>query len=139
MDFYFNHVDILETFIMYFKEKAQTLIKQALAQQIVIPKDMTGIISVDHIGLNKKNILSNIKPKKYILDIVNHSKKYLTPKEYEVLRFYYRGYSMKEIAGFLNVSARTVEDHINNIKRKLGIIRKFELIEFIASLNSYLF
>lgn len=138
MDFYFNHVDILEIFVMYFKEKAQDLIKQALAQQIMIPKDMTGVISVDTIGINKKNILESIKPKKYILDIVNYSKKYLTPKEFEVLKFFCKGYSMKEIARFLNISARTAEDHINNVKRKLGIIRKFELIDFIATLNSHL-
>lgn len=45
----------------------------------------------------------------------------LSDREREVLRFLARGLSSKEIAGELDISARTVETHRANLMRKLGV------------------
>lgn len=42
-------------------------------------------------------MLKNIKPKKYILDIVKYYKKYLIPKKFEVLKFYFKAYFIKNL------------------------------------------
>ncbi len=42
----------------------------------------------------------------------------LTPREKEVLEYICRGFSTSEIAGFLNLSNRTVEGHRNRLLRK---------------------
>lgn len=44
----------------------------------------------------------------------------LTPREREVLALLVRGYSTKAIAGELNISARTVDDHRAQISTKTG-------------------
>ena len=48
----------------------------------------------------------------------------LTPAEMEIANFVRHGRTTKEIAALMNISARTVDMHRNNIRRKLGIHRK---------------
>ena len=48
----------------------------------------------------------------------------LTPAEMEVANFVKNGRTTKEIAGLMNISARTVDMHRLNIRRKLGLHRK---------------
>jgi len=50
----------------------------------------------------------------------------LSPREEEVLSLLARGKSNKEIAGRLSISVRTVERHINNIYRKIGVQNRTE-------------
>lgn len=62
----------------------------------------------------------------------------LTPREKEILKLIAEGYSNTNIGTVLNISARTVSTHRDNIRRKLrvnniaGMVRyafKFKLIK----------
>lgn len=82
-------------------------------------------------GVSKK-----ITPPKqiYWLDIVNHhiatnsifSK--LTPQEKRVLLRLLSGHPTKSVAAQLNIATRTAETHTENIKRKLNVKSKAELL-----------
>lgn len=52
----------------------------------------------------------------------------LTPRERECLNFYVKGRTAKETAIALNLSHRTVEEHLNNLKNKLGCKHKRDLL-----------
>jgi len=52
----------------------------------------------------------------------------LTERETEVLRLVAKGYSYREIAGRLVVSVRTVQNHVQNIFRKLHVNSRYELM-----------
>ena len=52
----------------------------------------------------------------------------LTPRELECLYFYMRGHSIKNIACMLELSNRTIEFYIDNIKAKLGVNKRSELL-----------
>ncbi|MFN3234583.1 MAG: LuxR C-terminal-related transcriptional regulator [Gammaproteobacteria bacterium] len=54
----------------------------------------------------------------------------LTKREMECFYYILRGYTAKSIATKLNLSVRTVECHLNNVKSKLGCRCKSELIDF---------
>ncbi|HEX3606746.1 MAG TPA: response regulator transcription factor [Candidatus Dormibacteraeota bacterium] len=56
----------------------------------------------------------------------------LTAREREVLRHIARGYSYKEVAGSLHLSARTVETHVSSVLRKLQLSNRHELARWAS-------
>lgn len=57
----------------------------------------------------------------------------LTSQELRIGRLWYEGLSKDEIAGLLFLSPETVNSHIRNIYRKLGIHEKAEFVRYAAS------
>ncbi|MFN7992530.1 MAG: response regulator transcription factor [Bryobacteraceae bacterium] len=54
----------------------------------------------------------------------------LTRRELEVLKFLAEGNSVKEIAGMLDLSVKTIEAHKFNLMRKLDIHNKAQLVQY---------
>jgi two-component system, NarL family, nitrate/nitrite response regulator NarL len=50
----------------------------------------------------------------------------LTPRESEVLTYLSKGFTIKEIAGLMNIKWFTVNDHIKSIYRKLNVSSRAE-------------
>jgi DNA-binding NarL/FixJ family response regulator len=59
----------------------------------------------------------------------------LTPREREVLRLIARGYTYKETADRLHISARTVETHVSAVLRKLQLSSRRELSRWAVARN----
>jgi len=57
----------------------------------------------------------------------------LTDREKQVLRLIAEGYTHREIAGMLDISAKTVVAHQTNVGEKLGLRSKAEIIKFAIS------
>jgi DNA-binding NarL/FixJ family response regulator len=57
----------------------------------------------------------------------------LTPREGEVLVLIAQAKSSKEIAGLLNISVRTAENHRKNIMKKLGLKKNIQLVRYAIS------
>lgn len=57
----------------------------------------------------------------------------LSRREKECLGYLMRGKTMREIALTLNLSVRTIEAYIENLKNKFGVTRKSELLELAFS------
>lgn len=54
----------------------------------------------------------------------------LTPREVDVLRLIARGYTSRQIAEVLNISARTVEGHRANLTNKLSLHSRVDLVNY---------
>jgi DNA-binding NarL/FixJ family response regulator len=54
----------------------------------------------------------------------------LTPRETEVLCFIAQGHTNREIAGLLHLSVRTVESHRANLRAKLGLQSRVDLVRY---------
>ncbi len=62
----------------------------------------------------------------------------LTPREREVLHWVTEGLSNKEIAQKLYITVRTVDFHVSNILRKLGVISRVEAAVWAKEHSGYL-
>jgi RNA polymerase sigma factor (sigma-70 family) len=56
----------------------------------------------------------------------------LTPRERDVLRLIARGYTYKEVARELFISAKTVESHVSSVLRKLQLSTRHQLTRWAA-------
>ena len=54
-----------------------------------------------------------------------------TSRELDIMRYCAKGLSVKQISEELNISSRTVENHKNNIFKKLGFNSTAELINYV--------
>lgn len=54
-----------------------------------------------------------------------------TSRELDIMRYCAKGLSVKQISDELNISTRTVENHKNNIFKKLGFNSTAELINYV--------
>jgi len=92
--------------------------KHGLANALSSVIDL-GLFDSDKIPLTNPNSLTQLK--------IN--KTYLTKREIECLQLTIKGYTAKRIARQLNISHRTVEEYLCNIRIKTGTSSKAELIE----------
>lgn len=59
----------------------------------------------------------------------------ISEREAEILYYFVRGFSMRQIGNMLYISPKTVETHINNIKLKFSVANKCELINLSINLG----
>jgi DNA-binding CsgD family transcriptional regulator len=133
---YYNNYDLLLMFIHFFKNmiKNSKQISQAYQLKIGLTQDI-----IYQPGLQKSII--NAKPERinFISAIMNNILQDqdltslnlpLTKKELLCLELTVKGYTAEEIATLFYLSRRTIEEHLNNIKQKLGFKKKSELRKF---------
>lgn len=68
-------------------------------------------------------------------DILKEKISYLTKRELEVLKLIASGAFNKEIASALNISERTVKNHVSNIFRKIGVSDRTQAAVFAIKNN----
>ncbi len=121
-----DNIEDLERFVFSFKDKANSLIHNS--DLIVFPEwqnfqslEKTSSLSTPALDINKY--------------LFNDGKicTYLTKKEIECLKLIVRGKSADEIALIFNLSRRTVESHIDNMKQKFNCVKVAQLIYKISS------
>jgi DNA-binding CsgD family transcriptional regulator len=140
VNFYLNNFDVLEKFILYFKEIATNLIKTNEENKILPPNFDPNYKSflqqtAQNLSLDRSNLqnLNNIlQLRKYPLDY-DGKKTYITARELDCLQHLAQGNSQKEVGHTLHISCRTVENHLENIKRKLGVYTKKQMLDVYRS------
>ena len=60
----------------------------------------------------------------------------LTKREIEIIQWIACGKSSKEIARVLNISPRTVETHLSNVKNKLNCCKVVQIIYLLTKLGT---
>lgn len=132
INFYMNKMNILNKFILYFKDKLYDDLNDLDADKLIYSK----IQILEETNAEREKIkhffdLLNIKSYK-INDHLSVSK-----KEFEYLFFLAQGKTSKEIARLTNSSFRTIESHFENIKKKVKCQKKSHLIDFIKNNNIF--
>lgn len=111
-EFYINNINLLEKFIVYFKDKAKRLIDKAENSKLIIPSHY-----LEPLSNNDDPHLFNFE---HFLDSINISKpnETLSKRECECLYWVAFGKTAEEIGCILGCSKRTIEFHITNAKTK---------------------
>lgn len=67
---------------------------------------------------------------------VNREKHSITAREKDIVEYLSHGLSEKEIGEKLFISPKTVSNHLDNIRRKLGVSKNIEIVAYyIANLR----
>lgn len=127
LSFYFNHMDVLKKFALYFKERGEDLI-QAASKNLVRVEGYSIKGMKDFKSLNEFNETFNFVPKRFRFH-TNLGEILITSKEFEILKLMAQGYSGKEMANQLHVVLKTIETHVSHIKSKLGYTRRSDLVK----------
>lgn len=129
--FYLNHFDLLTQAMFYFKEKGKQIIKKAERDGLIyLPYDRN---TEAQPSINKEKIMKEIQPSRYYLN-GQYQDIYLTRSEYQCLKLTSGLKSIKEVANALNLGQRTVETHLNNVKRKFQCHKKSDFMKIIHQL-----
>jgi LuxR family quorum-sensing system transcriptional regulator SolR len=125
-NFYLNNLDILKKFTFLFKDKAEKLIHQYESDRLPIPKE--------YLPPPKKNPFSDQDAQDHFFTERHFISRdlYLTKREIECVSWVVKGKSSAEMSEILGISKRTVECHLDNVKKKLGYYKLPSLIHALT-------
>ena len=125
MQRYITRIDLLEKFIVYFREKAAPLIEQAKHNKIHIPNKFEAAplaLIESQCSFDSSGFLATLNPALQLL----------SPRERECADLLAKGYTVKMMGRALNLSPRTVETYVEHIKTKLNANSKADLIRVLS-------
>lgn len=131
LDVCLNHIDLIEQFTYYFKDKASSLLKSCYEQRIVLPEQHQ---SVSHMSESSNTIREQFAKVINAHTLTKWLNNYepLTKREMECLCLLIDYQTVTALADHLQLSKRTVETHIEQIKAKLQCRSKQELLIKLA-------
>ena len=129
-DVYHTHKKVFLRFIMYFKEHAKRLIDFADAEKMILPIKNT-IIQVPDDIKKTEIFFDQTKINKYYLNGKYHNA-YLTNAELQCIYWLAQGKSAEEIGIIVGSKPKTIQCHLDNVKKKLHCYKQTELIKIIV-------
>ena len=128
-NFYLKHYDLLWKFVEYFTSKAGDLLDCSDSRKFATYKNGVNISSAKS-ALSEQSIkqfLNEIEINKFLIR-GKQRQAFLSKRERDCLQLLSRGFTHKNIARQLDLSPRTVEQYINNVKYKLETTNKIDII-----------
>ena len=135
-DFYLQHIDLLETFVIYFKERM--LLDNRLSKAYKMPLKTAPKEGGFQINL-PENFTQEVNINAFLSDIgskQSQSKITVVPpglsrREYQCAYFLLDGLTSKEIAERLDISSRTVEVYFERLKTRFSSKNKIQLVKHL--------
>lgn len=129
-DFYINNIKLLERFIIYFMDAASKIIKNANEHRIVIPDTKITLAQLKNNDINNiEESFINSTPIKKIRINDGSSEMILSSRQVDCIAGLILGKNAKHISKDLNLSIRTIENYIYNLKIKFNCYSKTDLIQ----------
>lgn len=138
-NFYTRNIDLFKRFMLYFNDRASSLISEASKNKIYLPEKQ--IISPEKIkrhqlaDSDREEFYQKTDIDRFYL-LSESDDLYLTKKQAQCVAYFIEGATAKQCAKAMNISHRTVEGYLNDIKEKvfelMGLsFTKEELINFL--------
>lgn len=130
INFYLNRLDLLYHFILYFADRAGKIIDISDPQKLVFFEDRSPLNDFQKEPLcqnTNQDFMSQTEVKRFSIS-TNTGVIFISRREVECMRHLSTSKTVKEIAREMDLSPRTVESYLKNIKNKLSCSNKLELI-----------
>ncbi len=137
---YTNNMILFERFSLYFKGKFSDIISEEELKRASSTTVSSEIFEKNaHVSLQEeqeiKNFISDTPIPKFFLNI-DGKDIVLSAQEFKCLALLSRGKTAKEIGLILHLSSRTVESYIENVKHKVNVNSRSQLINlFMLNFN----
>lgn len=133
--FYINNMELFDAFILYFEERAETILSFYAKKQIKFSsnnKHLEKTIHQEHPShYDLKNLaIAEMKTQQYI---IKGRKIKISRREIECLALFHAGYTAKESAKLLGLSFRTIEKYFEVIKDKLNCLSKRDALKLLIA------
>jgi len=131
LNYYMNHLDGLSLFVTHFSHKIGSIMSGLSTQKLYLPtvaKEKYAKKTQSKLPRTLHDLLQGLEIEEFHLPIGRRSI-VISLREFQCLFFMSKGQTFKEIGKSLNLSPRTVESYINNLKSKTGTNSKSELIK----------
>lgn len=131
------HVDkkLLLHFMLYFKAQANKLINSAEDEKIYLPVSQPLFNNARHQNDERITEFLNKTPINRFYLGGKYSHIYLTAKEARCVLWLVQGKSADEIALIEGNSSKTIESHLENVRKKLNCYKQTQLISIILESN----
>lgn len=129
LNYYLNSLSFLEKFVKHFEWHAQGLIEADVKKNIIVIPNYHQKISLVNCEIPSVLNDSELEFKQNGTGTIAQHYDRITSREKECLSLVAQGYTMKNAARKLQISPRTVEQHLRNIKEKYGLNTKNQLVE----------
>lgn len=127
---YVNHLDFFHQFNKYFRWRMHEFISRA--EKVKVNDEVStnyGILLAEHNkAANMKSMLKVMPELMY-----TRANATVTVRQREVLTYYMQGLTAQEIAAELNLSYRTIERHLDNIRSKFKCNSRRQLLSKLLS------
>ncbi len=128
INYYVNNLDQLDNFTSYFKDTAHNLIESCARNhnyQLHIKEYL-----VKPALTSSQSVPPFLSENQYYLNRHTTQEIGLSNKEMQCMVYTLRGRTAREASSALNISSKTVEAHLANVREKLDINKKSELFDF---------
>ena len=131
---YINNIDLLERFILYFKEQASEIIQKANKNRIVVPRKFDLVTAHEQDlkavkpELQREHFLKSTELHRFHFDDKCKGAM-LSATEIKIIEHLVKGMTSEEIGMAIFRSTRTVEDYIAQLREKLHVKTKSQLIK----------
>ena len=140
-----NHMEILYHFILFIKDRGRKLFSAASKNKITLPKISEREIPVDYIDADfalkmdaaAKQFLRMTPVHRFQFESDGIQGVHLTQRELQCVSHLLDYKTALEIAELMNVSRRTIESYLDNVKNKLNCSNLKELKDLLK-LNKYM-
>lgn len=123
-----NNIDIFKRFLKYFRDKNKDVINVARERKVKISDDREQyFVDNDKQPVSKREKMNLLLHTMGLLDKDQH----ISKREWQCIELLNLGNSANKTGEILNISRRTVESHFNNIKDKLNVSKKTEILDII--------
>jgi LuxR family transcriptional regulator, quorum-sensing system regulator SolR len=131
--FYINNLELINSFSVFFREKAAKIIESCEKERIYYqghePFWLKNSKLLENLVKEEKylNNLKNYEVNRYYLS-GNYKRIYLTKREAQCLTALIDGLTAKETAIIFDISPKTVRAHLENVKQKLNCYKRSDLL-----------